>query len=409
MVDIIKDGNVNDDGIINNKKVDDDIHLIDFLIVLARQKKIILGSATFFGAAALLAGLMMTPIFSGKAVILPPQQQQSFGVAAMLGQIGGLSSGAGALAGLKNPNDIYVGMLESRTISYALINKFKLLERYEVDTYSAAETKLREKTTIISTKSGLISIQVEDSDSKIAADMANVYVEELAKLTRSLAITEASRRRLFFEKQLNSAKDGLVQAEVAMKKMQENTGVIQLDGQVKEIIASMAQLQANIAAKEVQLAAMRSFATANNPGYQKLQNEIIALNAQLNNIKKEKFKKDGGLMASSGEIPEVGIEYVRVLRDLKYNESIFELIAKQLELAKIDEAKDSTAIQELDRAIPAERKSKPKRLALLIGGILGGGFLGVLIALMREMYANSRKDKTMENRWRDLFSALRMR
>lgn len=409
MVDIIKDSNVNDGGGLNNKKVDDEIHLIDFLIVLARQKKIIIGSATFFGAAALLAGVMMTPIFSGKAVILPPQQQQSFGVAAMLGQIGGLSSGAGALAGLKNPNDIYVGMLESRTISYALINKFKLLDRYDVDTYSAAETKLREKTNIISTKSGLISIQVEDSDPKVAASMANVYVEELAKLTRSLAITEASRRRLFFEKQLSSAKDGLVQAEVAMKKMQENTGVIQLDGQVKEIIASMAQLQGNIAAKEVQLAAMRSFATANNPEYQKLQNEIIALNAQLNNIKKEKFKRDGGLMASSSEIPEVGVEYVRVLRDVKYNESIFELIAKQFELAKIDEAKDSTAIQELDRAIPAERKSKPKRLALLIGGILGGGFFGVLIALMREMYENSRKDQTMAKRWRDLSAALRMR
>lgn len=409
MVDMIKDNNVNGNGIINNGRVDDDIHLIDFLIVLARQKKLIVGSAVFFGGVALLAGMLMTPIFIGKAVILPPQQQQSFGVAAMLGQIGGLSSGAGALAGLKNPNDIYVGMLESRTISYLLINKFKLLDRYKVDTYSGAEGVLRKNTDIVSTKTGLISIQIEDSDPKVAADIANAYVEELSKLTRGLAITEASRRRLFFEKQLSSAKDGLERAEVAMKKMQENTGVIQLDGQVKEIIASMAQLQANIAAKEVQLASMRSFATANNPEYQKLQNEIMALNGQLSNLKREKFKKDGGLMVSSGEIPEVGIEYVRVLRDVKYNEAIFDLIAKQFELAKIDEAKDSTSIQELDRAIPAERKSKPKRLVLLIGGVLGGGFLGVLIALMREMYLSSRKNQAMAKRWRDLSLALRMR
>ncbi|MGK5027401.1 GumC family protein [Janthinobacterium sp. RB2R34] len=409
MVDMIKDNNMNENGIINNEKIDDDIHLIDFLIVLARRKKIIFGSAIFFGAAALLAGVLMTPIFTGRAVILPPQQQQSFGVAAMLGQIGGLSSGAGALAGLKNPNDIYVGMLESRTISYALINKFKLLDRYEVDTYSSAEKKLREKTNIVNAKTGLISIQVEDSDPKIAADMANTYVEELAKLTRGLAITEASRRRLFFEGKLSSAKDELAKAEMAMKKMQQNTGVIQLDGQVKEIIASMAQLQANIASREVQLAAMRSFATSNNPEYQKLQNEISALNGQLGNLKREKFKKDGGIMTSSGEIPEVGIEYIRVLRDVKYNESIFELVAKQFELAKIDEAKDSTSIQELDRAIPAERKSKPMRFVLLISGTLGGGIFGILIALFREMYVRSRKNKAMAKRWDELSIALRMR
>ena len=409
MVNMIKDNDVSEIEIINNGKVDDDIHLIDFLIVLARQKKLILSSAVFFGCVALLASVLMTPIFTGKAVILPPQQQQSFGVAAMLGQIGGLSSGASALAGLKNPNDIYIGMLESRTISYALINKFKLMERYGVDNYSSAETKLRENTNIINAKTGLISIQVEDSDSKIAADMANTYVEELSKLTRGLAITEASRRRLFFEKKLISAKEELAKAEMAMKKMQQATGVIQLEGQVKEIIASMAQLQANIAAREVQLAAMQSFATSNNPEYKKLQNEISALNVQLNNLKREKFKNDGGLMASSGEIPEVGIEYIRVLRDVKYNESIFELIAKQFELAKIDEAKDSTSIQELDRAIPAEKKSKPKRLALLIGGTIGGGFLGILIALFREMYLNSRKNQAMAKRWRDLSAALRMR
>lgn len=409
MVDMIKDDNSNDNGIVNNKKIDDDIHLIDFFIALARQKKIVLGSSILFGLIALTAGFFMTPIFTSKAVILPPQQAQSFGVAAMLGQIGGLSSGAGALAGLKNPNDIYVAMLESRTISFALIDKFKLLNRYGVDTYDDAWTQLQKKTTIVNTKSGVITIQVEDVDSKVAADMANTYVEELSKLTRGLAITEASRRRLFFEKQLISAKEGLEKAEVAMKKMQENNGVIQLDGQVKGIIASIAQLQANIAAREVQLAAMRNFATVNNPDYQKLQSEVAALNVQLSNLKSEKYKKDGGLMASSGEIPEVAVEYVRVFRDVKYNESIFELIAKQFELAKIDEATDSTSIQELDHAIPAERKSKPRKLVLLIGGIMGGAFLGVLIALLREIYVNSKRNEVMTKRWGALCTALRMR
>lgn len=384
----------------------DDIHLLDVMTALAHQKKIVFAIPIISVVLALIAVFIIKPIFSAKAVILPPQQQQSSGVAAMLGQLGGLAGAAGSIAGLKNPNDIYIGMLQSRTIADDLIATFNLKKRYEVDTVDEARKILGGTSDIASDKTGTISITVEDEDPKFAAELANAFVSRLAKLTQSLAITDASQRRLFFEKQLKAAKDDLANAEIALRKTQENTGMLQLDGQVKGIIANMAQLEATIAAREVQLNAMRSFATTNNPDYLRLQEEIRGLRVQVEKIKNG-ASKEGDMMIAAGKIPEVGVEYIRSLRNVKYYETIFELLAKQYELAKIDEAKDTSNIQVLDVAIPAEKKVKPRKAIIIIGALLGGGFLGILLALSRDAYLLSRRNKIGNSRWEKFYSAWR--
>lgn len=316
----------------------------------------------------------------------------------MLGQLGGLAGAAGGLSSaLKNPNDLYVGMLESRTIADNLIQRFKLKERFEATTIDETRLKLEKMRELLNGKDGLITITVEDSDPKFAADLANAYVAELSQLTKGLAITEASRRRLFFEKQLSTAKDDLANAEVAMKKMQQTTGMLQLDGQVKGIIANEAQLQGLIASKEVQLQSMRSFSTPKNPEFVRLQDEIHALSGQLSKLQKGK-NKEGDLMVPIGKIPEVGLEYIRSVRDVKYYETIFELLAKQFELAKIDEARDSSSIQQLDIAVPAEKKLKPRRSMFIIIGFLFGTVLGVVSAFLRDAYLNPSSDALSQAR-----------
>ena len=385
---------------------DDEINLIDLLIVLARHKKLVIGMPILAGGLAMAASLLMTPIFTSTAKIMPPQQQSS-GAAALLGQLGGLAGMAGSVAGLKSPNDLYVGMLESRTISDTLIDRFKLQERYESETLDDARSTL-EKTVDISSgkKDGLIAISVSDEDPKFAAELANAYVEELTKLTQTMAITEASQRRLFFEQQLKDAKDQLANAEVAMRKTQERTGLIQPEGQVQAIIASIAQLRGSIAAKEVQLKAMRTFATTQNPDLLRTQEELRGLQAQLVKLEKSQPSREGDFMASTGKVPEAGVEYVRSLRNVKYYETMFELLAKQYELARIDESRESSVIQVLDKAVPAERKSKPKRALITLLGAAGGGLLGVLMAFMREGYLRSRQDPANSNRWKEFSAAL---
>ena len=376
---------------------DDEIHLLDLFSALGRQRKLIFIFPVITTALALAASLLMSPKYISTAVIMPPQQQSS-GVSAMLGQLGGLASAAGSIGGLKNPNDLYVGILQSRTIADKLIERLKLKERYSQDTLDETREKLEKIREISNGKDGLISVSVIDKDPKFAAELANAYVVELAAITQNLAITEASRRRLFFEKQLKEAKGSLAEAESAMRTMQETTGMLQLDGQVKGIIANEAQLQGTIAAKNVQLKGMRSFATANNPDYMRVQEELRGLQEQLDKLQQGQ-QKSGDVMIPSGKIPEVGIAYIRSMRDVRYYETIFELLAKQYELAKIDEAKDSSLIQQLDLAVPAEKKSKPKRSIMVLGGLIGGLVLALFIALMRELYASTKKKLKNDQRW----------
>lgn len=379
-------------------------NLLDMLITLGRHKKTVGGMPVLTGSLALIISLILPPEFTSTAKIMPPQQQSS-GVGAMLGQLGGLAGAASGLAGLKNPNDLYVGMLESRTVADNLISRFKLKERYESDTIDDARKNLAKKSEIVnSKKDGLISITVFDKDAQFAAILANAYVEELTRLSQKLAISEASKRRVFFEGQLKEAKDELANSEIALRKTQEQTGIIQPEGQVRAIISGIGQLKGAIAAKEVELKAMRTFATGQNPELLRAQEELNALQGQLAKLERNQPGKQGDFMVPTGKLPEAGIEYIRSLRDVKYYETMFELLAKQYELAKIDEAKDSSNIQVLDRAVPSERKSKPKRALITIAGLLSGGLLGILIAYARDAYRLSRQRPQFVDRWQELMS-----
>lgn len=382
----------------------DEIHLLDLLIVLARHKRLVFGMPILFGVLALSVSLLITPKFTSTATIMPPQQQSS-GMSAVLGQLGGLTGVAG-IGGIKNPNDLYVGILGSRTIADNLIRQFKLQERYESKVIDDARKALANVSQIgAGKKDGLISISVEDKDPKFAADLANAYVDELVKLTQTMALSEASQRRLFFERQLKETKDQLANAEVVLRTTQEKTGMIQPEGQVQAIISSIAQIKGMIAAKEVQLNAMRTFAAGQNPELLRTQEELRGLKAQLLKLEKNRPTNDGDFMVPIGKIPAVGVEYVRSLREVKYYETMFELLAKQYELAKIDEAKDSSMIQLLDKAVPAERKSKPKRATITLVGLIGGGILGTLLAFVVEVYRRSRQSPNSNSRWQELLEA----
>lgn len=367
------------------KDIDDGVNIQEYISIVMRRKKMILGVFSIVAIAALATSLLLPPTYSSKATLLPPQQQSS-SVSALMGQLGGLAGAAGSLAGLKNPNDLYVGMLQSRTVADNIIARYKLEERYKQDSMHDTRKAFEKKRRITSGKDGMISIEVDDKDPKVAADIANAHVDELMVLTKTFAITEASQRRLFFEKQLKLAKDELANAELALRKTQESTGMLQLSGQVQGIIASMAQLKGVIASKEVEVASMRTFATGQNPALVRVNEELRSLRGQLEKLQAKQDDKDGGLLASTGNIPEVGLEYVRKLRDVKYYETVFELLAKQFEMAKIDEAKDTSTIQQLDKAIPADKNSGPKRLMIALAGLAGGLVLGIMMAIFHEKY-----------------------
>ena len=386
-----------------------DFHLLDLILVLARYRWLILSSSALSGFAALVISLIMAPSFSSTVKVLPPQQPQNAGMAAVLGQLGGLAGVAGS-AGLKSSSDLYIALLESRTVADNLIGRFKLKERYQKPTMDETRRALADASVIASgKKDGMISITFSDKDAAFAATVANAYADELAMMTQTMALTEASQRRMFFEKQLKDARDQLAEAEIGLRTTQEKTGLIQPEAQVQAIITNLAQLKGTIAAKEVQLNGMRTFASKQNPELLRTEEELRGLRTQLSKLEQTRAGKGTDFMVPTGKIPEVAVEYTRRLRDVKYYETIFELLAKQFELAKIDEAKDSTSVQVLDKAIPAERKSKPNRALMTVGGLMFGLVAGIVLAFMRSTYLSSRAYPASRERWEKLSSTLRPR
>jgi tyrosine-protein kinase Etk/Wzc len=360
--------------------------LFDLLLILSEARKTI---AICVLACMALGGtivILLKPTFSATAVILPPQQGQSLSLMMnqMFGQLGALSSLAGA-GQLKTPADMYIGILESRTIADHLIAKFHLQDLYKTKKMADTRTQLKENTRFLASKDGLIHIIVDDHDPNRASEMANAYVDELYSMNSQLAITEAAQRRVFFDQELADEKAALMTAENELKHTSEKTGVIQLSGQAATLIHTLAQLRAEIASREVQMSAIRTFATDQNPDTIRIQEEINSLRDQLGKLERDPHNPELSAAAiPAGHVPAVMLEYARKLREVKYHETLYELLAKQYEAARIDVAKAAPVIQVVDHAIPPDKKSGPHRLWITLGCGFLGFWMGWIFAIVTQ-------------------------
>jgi len=372
-----------------------EISLLDLLIVLVRRGRDLLAGTVAAVVLATIVSFLLPNRFTATTIILPPQQNSSSAIA-LLGQLGSanpLASLAGSGLGLKNPNDLQVAMLKSRTVEDAMIDRFNLMTRYRELRKSDAR-KAFEKVTDIENglKDGLIRISVTDKDPSRAAEMANAYVDEYKKLSATIAVTEASQRRLFFEQQLVQAKENLADAEEALKRTQQKTGLIQLDGQARAVIESVAQLRGQMAAKEVQIRAMHEFAAEGNPDLRLAEQELAGLRSELARMGSGSGSSSGDFLMPKGSVPQAGLDYVRKLRDMKYSETIFELLAKQFEIAKIDEARQGSVVQLVHKAVVPDKKSFPNRVLIVVCSTIAGLVLAMFWVLFSEALRFARKD-----------------
>ena len=354
--------------------------LLDLLIVLAERKLVILLSTLIFGVAATVIALVTPPMFTATAVILPPQQASS-SAAALLGQLGGIAGVAGQSLGIKNPSDIYIGILSSRTVMDKLVRQHSLKDVYDVETLTDARRKLSKYSSFNAAKYSMIHISVEDRDPRRAADLANAYVKCLQEQNSRLAVSEAAQRRLFFERELDKEKALLAEAETAMQKMQEQKGLFQVSSQVSAVIQSMAQLRAEIVAREVALERLKAGATGQNPEVQGQKIEIEALRAQMKELEAKSTRDGSNPFMPTSMVPAAALDYARRLREVRYHEALYELLARQYEVARIDEARESPVIQVVDQAVPPEKKSAPRRSYYLIIGLFLGAVVGMVLAL----------------------------
>jgi tyrosine-protein kinase Etk/Wzc len=366
------------------------ITLIQALTWLGEGKKFIIGLCAAATLGGLLYALIQPNIYTARTTLLPPSSQQQSGSAAALAALGSLGAlTGGSLAG-KAPDELYVGLLKSDTVWRALDTSFDLRKRYKVDNFESLKQKISLYVRVSSDKkSGLISVEVDDPEPQFAAGFANAHSVEIVKLLSRLAVSEAQQRRVFFEQQLKDTKENLISAEQALLRVQEKSGMVVLDKQASAIIDAVSQLKTRIAEREIKLKVLRTTTTAENPDVRLLTSELSALRAELarmesHSVTTKPDKNEGSVDIPIGQLPAAAIDYVRVLREVKFQESMLASMLKQFEVAKLDEAKDAPALQQVDVAMPPDRKSKPQRAIIVLATLLASLVLGCAMTLWRK-------------------------
>jgi uncharacterized protein involved in exopolysaccharide biosynthesis len=357
----------------------------DLLVALGERVRLLIFGPLAVGVAALGVAFLLTPIYTGRTVIVPPQQQQS-SAAMALQSLGALAGAAGAAAGVRNPADQYVALLQSQSVQDRLIERFDLLKLYDVDFKVEARRELTSNSRISAGKrDSFITIEFDDEDPKRAAAVANAYVEELRKLTARLALTEAQQRRLLFEGHLDATRKKMSAAQKALMASGYSEGSIRAEPRASA--EAFAKLRAEATAVEVRLQALRSYLSDDAPEVKIASSQLAALRAQLTR------SETGGSAKSQAN-------YIDAYRDFKYQEALFDLLSRQYEAARIDESREGAVMQVVDTAQPPEKKSKPRRAMIAVAAtvvtflLLATWIMGraAIVAMRRDPMLASRLD-----------------
>ena len=388
-----------------------EVTFLELMVVLARRKRFIAAAAGIGMVAAAIVSLVLPLRYTATTTITTPRESPS--LAALLtnnGQLANASlSSLASLSGpgmfLRNPNDLYIGYLQSRPVTDAIINQFDLIKLYKSADRTAARLALLQRTEILSLKSGLIAISVTDGDKTRAAEMANAYVTQLQALTQTIGVSEASQRRLFYENQLKQAKEDVVEAAYAFQQVEQEHGVVQVNAQTIAMIGRLSELRAQITAKEVEVQSLRSYSTARNPQVELAETELESLQQQAADLERRNGSSkpfDIGL----GDIPTASLDYLRAEHELQYRQTLFDLLLKLYDSSRLDEAREAVVIQTIEPAVAPERRSSPQRKLIALCGLFAGFFIGCGLSLLAPLQDFVNSNPAAAKKIEDLKKAL---
>lgn len=353
-----------------------------FKVLLDNKKKIGISTVvTTF--VAILYCLFATPIFMAQAIINPPKLTDagtSFSqVISGLNALGG--SGGGLLQ--KTDADVAIAILNTNAVKTMVVDKFNLIQRWKQQNKELARMALSSSVQLISDmKSGFVLIDVYNKDPKLAADIANYYTLALGQAINNVAYARANQRYTFYQNQLESAFLLLSQAEDELRKFSESNGVVA--GQQTQVLSGIsAQLQAQLIAAQVELRRMSYYAGAQNPDYLALESQVSSLKHQILSLNNQ--DADTNIAIPVGLAPKLANEYIRLMRNFKFKELVYEVMLKQSKAAQLDAQSEMEplAIQIIDPAIVPLYKAKPKRLSILIIGFIFGLIVSSIYFIVR--------------------------
>lgn len=318
--------------------------------------------------------LMMPKTFRATTTLMPPTSDRGFGMLDLAMSSSPLSAFMGAGSSTEAMSTIAI--LESRTLAQAVIDSFGLLEFYDAENMEEALRVFSESYVIDISDEGTIRVDFylgtswfsdKENDRVIkglAADIANLMVQELDVLNKSLKTEKAKFNRLFIEDRYLQNVDDLRQAEEEMRTFQKKHNMVALEEQTTATISAAAEIQAQIIMNDVKIQTLLNSFNADHPQVSSLQKEVETLKQKLSDI--EQGKNISDILPGFKSVPDLGFEYARLFREIEIQNEIFIFLTQQYEEAKIQEAKDTPTVQVLDPAYPPERKSRPRRSLLVL-------------------------------------------
>ncbi|MGB3479107.1 MAG: GNVR domain-containing protein [bacterium] len=372
-----------------------------YLSVIFKHRHYIGKVVLLFIISAVIISLLIPNQYTATTTILPPSSSFDGLFSIMGADVFSSFQGAAGLSGIlpeaTSPSDLFAVILESGTITGKLIQKYDLKKVFKVKTVTDATENLKEITQIMVSPEGIISISITWYDRQLAADIANSYMEELDRFNTETAMTAGKKYRIFIEQRLKETEDNLAKAEITLRDFQEEHRTVVLDTEIESAIATVAKLKSEIIMLEVQKGAASSSGSFNNPYVIKIDQELRELKKQLAIIQfgsTDTTKKEfgAGFSVPFSELPEKSLEYVRLVREVKIQEAIYEILIQQYEQAKMMELKDTPTVQLLDRASPPEEKSIPKRGRIVIISAFWGFVFGVFASFFSEWLEKIKKN-----------------
>ena len=395
---------------ISSGEAESEINLMDVLIAFGQEKFTVIAVTFLAAIAGVVISLYTPPTYLARTSIVLAQQGGASALAGLSGLAGmpGLSGLSGLSGAVKHSEQFYIALMRSQSAQMSLIDRLKLKERYGSKNLEEARMSLTSSVSIATDKSGLLIIEAQDGDAEFAAFLANQHVFELNVILSRLAVTEAQQRRLYYEQQIDKTKKSLPVLESRFKEAQKKSGV-----EVASLLAESGSLPGQIAAKELQLQILSHFATAQNPDTKRLKMEISALRSQLGRYDLARAQATGNDKSNTAGIVKDTSPYqqdaAQAYTTLKIQEALLDSFVRQLELAKIDEAKEGPVLQVLDVARAPEIRAQPQRRKMVTAYTVTGLIAGLILAIIKALLRHLQSTHEGTQRLRDLRRAWGLR
>ena len=383
----------------------DEIDLLDLFLVIAKNRVLIFKITFYSCLLSVIISLLLPNIYRSSVKILPPQNTSS------LPQqfLSSLADIPIQIPGKVDYSSLYSELVKSNDVIDYAIERNNLREFYKEDEKDDLREIVRKNIiTEVDKKSGIITISYLSKEPEVSYNVVRSLIEGLKKLNDRLAITVASQKRLFYEEQLLNAKENLIRSEEDLKTFQFKIGSVKVDEELKAAVEEASALRAKISAKEVELSVLKKYVTPENTKYKNLVDEIAALKEQLSKLQ-SKIPSDDDALLSAKKASTYGIEYIRKMREFKYNESLYEILLKQYEIAKLEEARDPTIIQIVEKPEIPQKRFKPKRRLIVAITTILSFFFSVFLVFVKKFIEDSKKDEDGLNKILQIKEILRVK